>query len=51
MNVDYTRATHCILPNRPTTRGEIVDGWFRQLERLVRRAQSNGSNFDLKINT
>ena len=29
-------ADHILI--RPTTRGEIVDGYFRQLERLVRRA-------------
>jgi len=34
--VDYTRGTHHLFLKKFFARGEIIDGWFRQLERLVR---------------
>jgi len=34
--VDYTRGNIAISLKNFLARGEIVDGWFRQLERLVR---------------
>jgi len=37
--VDYTRGRHRDSLKNVFARGEIVDGYFRQLERLVRRAK------------
>ena len=34
--VDYTRGRHRLSLKKFFARGEIIDGYFRQLERLVR---------------